>query len=140
MLVGMADLIIGKSYSFSQVMVAYHADPPSEGGEFFILHRGEEIVALCLRYKFHPEPGEVWVGDAPAAALWGERLAQCKGQKTVPLYYRPRNRAFYQFEGQHLVSGDTIVPQELATRKSPVPLSRIVFVEKVSVPTSALKR
>ncbi len=132
MLVAMPDLTIGKTYSFAQINAAYHADPP--GGEddpFFILHRGDEIVALCLRHKFNPEPGEVWIGDAPAVAVWGERLAQCKGAKTVPLCYAPRNRTFYEFKGHHVVTGDTTDPTELAKRKSPVPLSRIVFLKKV---------
>jgi hypothetical protein len=133
MLDSMADLTIGKTYSFSQIVAAYHADPPSSGEEeaFFILHRGEQIVALCLRHKYNPEPGEVWVGDAPAVALWGERLAQCKGKQTVPLYYCPRSRTFYEFKGHHAVTGDTTEAQELAGRKSPVPLSRVVFLKKV---------
>ena len=133
MLAPMPDLTVGKSYSFAQIVAAYHADPPTAGedDQFFILHRGEEIVALCLRHKLHPEPGEVWIEPAPAIASWGERLAQCKGSKTVPLYYRPRNRAFFEFKGHHSVTGDTVEPAELATRKAPAPLSRIVFLKKL---------
>jgi hypothetical protein len=133
MLSGMADLIVGKSYSIAQITAAYRADAPS-GGEpdsSSILHRGEEIVALCLRHALDPAPGEVWIGNAAAAALWGERLAQCKGKKTVPLYYCPRNRSFYEFKGHHLVTGDTTEPAELTTRKSAAPLSRVVFLKKV---------
>lgn len=127
----MPDLIIGKSYPFSQIMAAYRADPPTGGAgdQFFVLHCGDEIVALCLRYKFNPKPGEVWVGNVPAVALWGERLAQCKA--TVPLYYSPRHRSFYEFLGHYLVTGDTTDPQDLAQRKGPAPLSRIVFISKV---------
>jgi hypothetical protein len=133
MLSHMADLIVGKSYSFAQIVAAYHADAPGEGegDSFFVLHRGEEILALCLQQKPNPEPGEVWIGDAPAAVQWGERLAQCKGKKTVPLYYCPRNRSFYEFKGHHLITGDTTEAAELTGRKSPGPLSRIVFVKKV---------
>jgi hypothetical protein len=132
MFLGMADLIVGKSYSIAQITAAYHADAPSGGEEdpFFILHRGDELIALCLQHKLNPELGEVWIGEAPAAALWGERLAQCKGKKTVPLYYCPRNRSFYEFKGHHLVTGDTTEPAELTRRKSPAPLSRIVFLKK----------
>jgi hypothetical protein len=135
----MRDLIIGKNYSFAQIRAAYHADLPTGGedDQFFVLHCGEEIVALCLRHKFNPEPGEVWIGDAPAVAQWGERLAQCKGQKTIPLYYSPRNRSFYQFLGHHFISGDTVEAKELAARQSPVPLSRIVYIEKVNVRAAA---
>ena len=70
-------------------------------------------------------PGEVWIGTEPAVAQWGERLAQCKGKQTVPLYYSPRNRTFYEFKGHHVIEGDTTEPTELAARKSPVPLSRV---------------
>lgn len=131
MLVSMPDLTIGSNYSFSQIVAAYRADPPgSDDTQFFILHRGDEIAALCLRYRFNPEPGEVWVGDAPAVVLWGERLAQCKDQKSVPLYYSPRSRSFYEYKGHHLITGDTTDPEELAKRRSPVALSRIVFLKK----------
>jgi hypothetical protein len=131
MIAGMPDLTIGKTYSFSQIMAAYRADPLDGGADqFFILHRGDEVAALCLRHKCHPEPGEVWVADAQAEALWGERLAQCKDKKTVPFYYSPGGRSFYEFKGHQLVTGDTTDPEELAKRKSPVPLSRIVFLKK----------
>jgi hypothetical protein len=127
----MQDLQIGGNYSFAQIVSAYHADPPGgEGEQFYVLHRGDEIVALCLRHKYHPEPGEVWVGADPAAALWGERLAQCKAKKTVPLYYCPGGRSFYEFKGHHLVTGDTTDPGDLAKGKAPAPLSRIVFLKK----------
>jgi hypothetical protein len=133
MLCPMQDLTVGKNYSFSQIVAAYHADPPGGGEDeqFFILHRGEEIVALCLRYKFNPETGEVWVGTDPAVAQWGERLVQCKGKQTVPLYYSPRNRTFYEYKGHQVITGDTSEPTELAARKSPVALSRVIFLRKV---------
>ena len=121
---------IGSNYSLAQITGAFHADPPADAGDLnSILHRGEEVVALCLRHKYNPEPHEVWVGADPAAAPWGERLAQCKGKKTVPLFYAPRGRSFYEFKGQHLVTGDTTDPKELAARRAPGPLSRIVFLE-----------
>ena len=138
MLGSMQDLTVGKTYSFSQIAAAYHADPPGSGEDdpFFILHHGEQIVAVCLRHKFNPEPGEVWVGNAPPGALWGERLAQCKGKQTVPLYYSPRNRTFYEFKGHHAVTGDTTEPKELTERKGPGPLSRVVFLKKVESRTA----
>jgi hypothetical protein len=142
MLAPMSDLILGKSYSFAQIMSAYRADPPTGGAgdQFFVLHRGDEIVALCLRYKFNPKPGEAWVGTVPAVAIWGERLAQCKDKQTVPLYYCPRHRSFYEFLGPHLVTGDTVDPQELAARKGAGPLSRVVFLSKVSLPAATPPR
>ena len=122
---------VGSTWSFPTLLGAYHADPQTDADPHFLLYRGEEILALCLRYKFNPEPGEVWVGDAPVVAEWGKKLAALKDKKTLPLYYSPRNRAFYTSMGQHLITGDTEDPQELAKRKSPVPLSRIVFVKQI---------
>jgi len=127
----MQDLQVGSNYSLAQIMKAYHADPPTgEDEPFYILHRGEEIVALCLRHKFHPEPGEVWLAGDPAAALWGERLAQCQAKQTVPLYFCPGGRRFYEFKGRHLITGETTDPKDLATRKAHAPLSRVVFLKK----------
>jgi hypothetical protein len=127
----MMDLQVGYNYSLAQIVKAYHADPPSSDAEpSYVLHCGDEIVALCLRHKHHPEPGEVWVETDPTASLWGERLAQCLAKKTLPLYYCPRGRSFFEFKGQHLITGDTADPNDLAQRKAPVPLSRIVFLKK----------
>jgi hypothetical protein len=133
----MPDHRIGSNYSLAQIATAYHADPPvGPGDPYSILHRAEEVVALCLRHKHHAEPGEVWVPADPAAALWGERLAQCKAKKTVPLFFAPRGRTFYEFKGQHLVTGDTTDPSELAKRKAPGPLSRVVFLRIANPPAS----
>jgi hypothetical protein len=131
MLAPMPDLTIGKTYSFSHIVAAYRADPLGGGAEeFFIVHRGDEIAALCLRHKDHPEPGEVWIAEAETEALWGERLAQCKDKKTVPLYYAPRGRNFYEFKGHHLITGESTDGAELGRRKSHVPLARVVFLKK----------
>jgi hypothetical protein len=64
-------------------------------------------------------------------AEWGKKLASLKGKKTLPLYYSPRGRTFYTFMGQHLITGDTDDALQLAERKGPVPLSRIVFIKQV---------
>ena len=91
----------------------------------------DDILALCLRQKFNPERGEVWVGDTPKVAEWGRKLAELKDKKTIPVYFSPRNRTFFEFRGHHLVTGDTDDAAELAKRKGPVPLSRIVFIKPV---------
>jgi hypothetical protein len=129
---------IGSTFSFSMLVNAYHADPQTDADAHFLLFRGDEILALCLRHKYNPDPAEVWVGDDPVVAKWGERLAALKEEKTVPLYYSPRNRTLYTYKGHHLITGDTQEPEELAKRKSPVPLSRIVFIKPV--PTDTLPR
>lgn len=121
----------GANYLFEQLVKAYNADPPADPDACFLLSRGEEILALCLRHKYHHDPGEVWVGNDPAMAEWGRQLAALKDQKTLPLYYSPRNRTLYEFRDQHLITGDTEDPQELAKRKGPAPLSRVVFVKPV---------
>ena len=123
--------IPGANYSFSQLLNAYHADPQPEADPHFVLYHGDEILALCLRRKFHPELHEVWVGNDPVAAEWGKKLAALKDKKTLPLYYSQRGRALYEYKEHHLILGDTEDPKELAARKSPVPLSRVVFIKPV---------
>jgi hypothetical protein len=123
---------IGTSYSFSQLSAAYNADAQDEADASFLLHRGDEVLALCLRHKYNPEPGEVWVGDKKDVAAWGETVAGLKGKRTIPVYHSPREGKFYQFKGQYLITGDTDDPQELAKRKAPVPLSRIIYLQPVA--------
>ena len=127
----MPDHKIGSSHSFENLMRAYGADNQGDEDAHFLLYRGDEILALCLRYKFNPTPGEVWVGDAAQVAPWGARLAELKGKQTVPLYYSQRGRTLYEFKGHHLITGDTQDQTELQRRKGPVGLSRVVFVKKV---------
>lgn len=110
---------------------AYKADPQNDGDPHFLLYRGDEIVALCLKHRFNPEPNEVWVGDDAVTAEWGKKLAALKDTRTLPLYYSPGGRAFYIYKGHHLISDDTTEPQELAKRKGHVPLSRVVFLQPV---------
>ena len=123
---------VGASYSFAQLVKAYNADPQGDDDAHYLLYRGEEILALCLRHKFNHDPREVWVGNVPVVAEWGLKLAALKDKKTVPLYYSPRGRTLYEYRDQQLITGDTEDPGELAKRKSPVPLSRIVFLEPVA--------
>ncbi len=122
----------GTSYSFSQLVKAYNADPQSDTDAHYLLYRDDEILALCLRHKYNHDPGEVWVGDAPVVAEWGKKLAALKDKKTLPLYYSQRGRTLYEYRDHQLIAGDTDDPQELAKRKSPVPLSRIVFLKPVA--------
>jgi hypothetical protein len=122
---------IGTTYSFAQLSAAYSADPQNDADAPFLLYRGDDVLALCLRHKYNPEPGEVWVGDNAAVAAWGRTVAELKGKRTIPVYHSPRGGKFYQFKGEHLVTGDTTDPQELAKRKAPVPLSRIIFLTPV---------
>ena len=122
---------VGTTWSFSTLLNAYHAEPQADDDAHFLLYKGDEILALCLRHKFNPKPGEVWVGNEPVVAEWGKRLASLKDKKTLPVYYSPRNRKFYTFMGQHLITGDTEDPHEIAKRNGPVPLSRIVFLQQI---------
>lgn len=131
---------MGANYSFAQLLKAYNADPQSEGDAPFLLHRGDEIRALCLRHRFNHTTSEVWVGNDPVVAEWGRKVAALKDQKTLPLYYSPRNRTLYQYQGQQLISGDTEDPQELAKRRSHGPLSRIVFLKPVGQEPAARLR
>lgn len=123
---------VGASYSFSQLLHAYHADPQSETDAHFLLNKAEEILTLCLRHKFNHTPDEVWVGNDPALAEWGRKLAALKDKQTLPLYYSQRGRTLYEYKDHQLITGDTEDPRELAKRKSPVPLSRIVFLKPVA--------
>jgi hypothetical protein len=127
----MPDHKVGNSYSFPILQAAYKADPQNESDPQFLLYRGDEIVALCLKHRSNPEPHEVWVGDETVTAEWGTKLAALKDKRTIPLYYSPGGRAFYIYKGHHLIREDTTDPQELAKRKGPVPLSRVVFLQPV---------
>jgi len=123
---------LGSSYSFSQLVKAYDAETPKDDEAHYLLYRGDEILALCLRYKYNPELREVWIGDSEPVAKWGKRLAELKGKKTVPLYYSPRSRTLYEFKGHFAVTDDIVDPAELAKRKkAPVPLSRVVVVAPI---------
>jgi len=122
---------VGVSYSFGDLSAAYHADPQADDDAHYLLFKDDEILALCLRYKYNHDPAEVWVGDDPAVAAWGKKLAALKDTKTLPLYYSPRNRTLYEYRGHQLITGDTDVAAELQKRKSPVALSRIVFLKPV---------
>src|SRR4029078_8683434 len=115
------------SYNFSQLLRAYDADAQNEADAHYLLYRGDEILALCLRYKFNPKTGEVWVGDDPAIAEWGAKLAALKDKKGLPLFYSEKGRTLYTYKGDCWITGDTDDPKEIAKRKGPVPLSRIVF-------------
>ena len=128
---------VGASYSFAQLVKAYHADPQGDDDAHYLLYRGDEILALCLRYKYDHDPREVRVGNDRVVAEWGRKLAALKDKKTVPLYYSQRGRTLYEYRDQQLIIGDTEDPQELAKRKSPVPLSRIVFLKPVAHATFA---
>ena len=125
----MAKPKLGSNYTFSQLVHAYNADPQTDNDAHYLLYQGEEILALCLRYKFNPKPDEVRIGNAPAVAEWGGRLASLKGKKALPLYYSEKGRTLYTYKGDCLINGDTEDQNELAKRKGPVPLSRIVFLE-----------
>lgn len=122
---------IGTSYSFAQLCAAYNADAQKEADAHFVIYRGDEALALCLRHKHHPEPGEVWVGDKAAVAAWGKTVAGLKGKSTIPVYHSPGGAKFYQFKGHYVITGDTDDPQELAKRKAHVALSRIIYLKPV---------
>jgi hypothetical protein len=125
---------VGGTYSFSQLLNAYNADAQAEADAHFLLFRGEEILALCLRAKYNPKLDEVWVGDDQVVAEWGRKLAALKGEKTIPVYYSQRGRRLYEYKDHHLITGDTCDPVDLEKRNGPVPLSRIVFIMPVSRP------
>ena len=131
----MPNHIIGHDYDFSHLMAAYHADPQNEVDAHYLLYKGNDILALCLRHKFNPEPDEVWVGNDPVVAQWGQNLAGLKNVKALPLYYSGANRTLYTFKGYYVVTDDTQEPAELAKRKGPVPLSRIVFISPLPQPS-----
>ena len=119
---------IGSTYKFSHLAHAFGADPQADADAHYLLYRGDEILALCLRYKFNPKLDEVWVGNDKAISDWGEKLASLKGKKGLPLYYCEKGRTLYTYKGDCVITGDTTDPNELAKRKGPVPLSRIVFL------------
>lgn len=134
MIASMPNHRIGANYSFSQLLHAYNADPQGDTDAHFLLFRGDDVLALCLRHRFNPDPDEVWVGDDSQVAEWGKKLAALKDKQMLPVYYCPRSRTLYEYKGQYLVTGDTEEPLELAKRKAPVPLSRVVFIKPTESP------
>jgi len=128
---------VGANYSFAHLLRAYNADAQGDDDAHFLLYRGDEILALCLRHRFNHAPGEVWVGNDPVVAEWGRKLATLKDKQTLPLYYSQRGRTLYEYKGHHLITDDSEEPHELAKRKSPVTLSRIVFLKPVAQPVFA---
>jgi hypothetical protein len=136
----MPNHIPGHDYAFTNLVAAYHADPQNEEDPHYLLYRGDEILALCLRQKFNPQPDEVWVGDQPAIAEWGRKLAALKDTKALPLYYSLPGRTLYTFKGHYSITGDTDDPTELTKRKGPVPLSRIVFISPIQTPADPTRK
>lgn len=127
---------IGSNHTFGNLMTAYGADKQRDEDAHFLLYRGTEILALCMRAKFNPKPDQVWVGDDDEVAKWGERLAALKGNSTIPVYYSPKGRTFYEYRGQHLITGDTTAKVDLEKARGPIPISRIVYIKPV--PKSAI--
>ncbi len=130
----MLDQKLGANYSFSDLLRAYKADAQGDNDAHYLLYRGDDILALCLRHKFNPKPNKVWIGDEPIVAEWGRKLAALKGKKTLPLYYSQRGRTLYEFKGHQLITGDTDDAVELEKRNGPVALSRIVFIMPLENP------
>jgi len=126
---------VGFNYSFTDLVRAFDADPQGDTDAHYLLYRGDEILALCLRYKYNPDPTKVKVGNDQIVAEWGKKLAALKGKKTLPLYYSQRGRKLYEYRGHQLITGDTEDQQVLEESQGPVPLSRIVSLKPV--PTDA---
>ena len=124
---------IGSTYPFGLIRAAYGADEPSDSKPPYLLYCGDEIVALCLRYNLNPKAGEVWIGNEAGIAASGQQLAALKDKKSLPLYYSPRGRTFYEFKGHHSIINDTTDAKELEQRKGSVPLSRIVFISPLKI-------
>jgi hypothetical protein len=102
-----------------------------------VLHRGHQIVALCLRKDVNPRVDfnsvEVWVEDAPVLAEWGERLAAEK--MAIPVYVAEREGEDYACLGFYYVQPRQHTPAELAAAENQVPhaLSRIIFLDRAYV-------
>lgn len=102
-------------------------------GPWFLIHRGNLILALTLRQDLNPDinkvPAEVWVGAEPPLPEWGSRLAFDTG--AVPLYVSPGEGGGYTEHGIYHVIGSTDATEELEHRmKTPGigKLSRVVFL------------
>src|SRR4051812_42949182 len=103
----MPNIKIGLEYTFSQLCQAYGADQQSDTDAHYLLYKGEEILAACLRHKYNHKQDEVWVGNEEAVARWGERLASLKEKKGLPLFYSEKGRTLYTYKGDCLITGDT---------------------------------
>jgi hypothetical protein len=127
--------------SFSSLHRDYQGDPPTPDSPAFLIHRGETIVALTLKEEFNrrfPIHGEMWFGDYDRIAIWGSRLASLRNTGvTLPVYLYPIGGTEYVQAGMHRVINDTTDAEELNATKvqyKTVPLSRIVYLERVDPP------
>ncbi len=123
--------------SFFRLKSDYNADDPDpEFGPWFVLHCGDDIVAVLIKEKFNrafPLNGEIWIGNHEHVADWGDKLAALRNtDTTLPLYFRANNSSGYVPKGRYRVIGDTQDASKLAITKDVgalVPLSRIVYVK-----------
>ena len=117
-------------------MENYHDIRIQLGGDntppWFVIHRGETILALCIRYDMNPNITdnfpEVWVGADGDLPIWGERLFNHDG--LLPLYVSLQKAGGYDYRGT-FVRLRQHTPEELAEAQAqvPHPLSRIVFLK-----------
>jgi len=121
-------------------MASYHEIRNQLGGDdgppWFVIHRGDEILAITLREDLNPSinsnPAEVWVGAAETLPEWGKRLAFKTAE--APLYVSPGQGAGYVDRGIYKIIGNTDDAVELAAREAQPgigKLSRIVFLKKM---------
>jgi hypothetical protein len=137
----------GAFYTLSQIRKAYHADESEKDAPRFLLHSGSDILALCLDYRSNPLPHEVWVPCYGTNPDWGAALAALKGEKSLPVYYRQRGRALFEYRDHHVITGETQDRREIAKRFRParsgifllfepsIRVARIVFITRIKRPT-----
>ena len=125
--------LVGEGYDFEAVRAALGGDPAPP---FFVIHRDEAILGLCLGLMWNPlaesDPAEVWVGLKGDLRKWGLKLAETTGP--LPVYVRREEAGKWFFTGLHEVTGSTAELPAIRQRLKPpviTGISRIVFLKRV---------
>jgi hypothetical protein len=99
----------------------------------FMIRRGEQILALCMRADSNPGvdryPVEVWIEEGSLLEVWGDRLAMDTG--ALRLYVASAQGAGFRDRGVYQVIGSSDNPLDLAQRTARwggEKLSRVVFL------------
>lgn len=136
---------IGRSFYLFEIAKYYQADKSKiPDYPHFLLHRGDDIVALTLRRAhtqfISADFAQTWLTSGGQLAKWCDRLVALKGTKnTLPLYFKPADEEAYIFYGQFKVYDVKDSPNDIKlaiTCGAPKALASIVFLERVRVSRS----
>jgi hypothetical protein len=128
-----ASHVVGEGYEYDAIRTRLGGE---FGAPFFVIHRGGEILGLCLGLMWNPlaesDPCEVWVGKKADLPKWGLKLSETT--TPLPVYVRREEGGKWFFLGTYQVSGNTVEPEALKQILRPptiTAVSRIVFLKRL---------